>query len=129
MIKKHVLGLSLLALSGSVAAETLSFTYTLPTKRVDNTSITAADIASCSVFDVTGTSPVLVIKQQPAAGTGTFTTTLTTTKKYAASCTDTKGLTSALSTVASVSPTVVSPPASTSKPKASQISVSVKFSS
>lgn len=121
---------AILAMSiSSVAVADLKFTYTIPTTRVDGKAL-GTDLASCSIFDVTGSSPILVVKQTPATGTYTMTGNPTTAKKYAASCADKTGVVSALSTAIAYNPPVTPPPSgSSAKPVPSKLNVNVRFGS
>lgn len=134
--KRYGLALVLSSLAANVFADTVVFTYKVPTLREDGTALASGDIAACSIYNVTGTSPVRIVEQRPPAGTYTYVITSTVSSKYAASCVDKNGLSSKMSGTITYTPLVVTEttppttvpiPTSTSKPKATLLQVKLKF--
>ena len=111
MIKlKHLtIPLLVLSLAQSVYADTFTLQVTPPVAREDGTPLKASELSKCRVWDITDTAKHKSLSSTLLNKPYTHGEDVPGTYKYAADCTDTKGVTSKLSTpvTKTVAPVIV----------------------
>ena len=99
----------LAGLSATAHAATVTAEFKIPTAREDGTALPVSELATCRLYDVTGSTP-LKLADMGLTGVYEHVTTQTGEHKFAADCVDKNGLASKLSAAVSVSIGSSSPP-------------------
>lgn len=109
MIARLFIALFAAFLAVSAHAVTVTATFKIPTARENGVALPVSELATCRLYDVTGTAPVK-LADMGLTGTYEYITTQTGERKFAADCVDKNGIASKLSSPATVVLESSSPP-------------------